>query len=171
MVMSWPLCLPGMIDAAVEHHARDVEPQQRHGGAGNGLVAGHQRHDAVEHVAARHQLDRIGDHLAADQRRLHALGAHGDAVADGDGVELHRRAAGRADAFLHLDRQLAQVVVAGHGLDPGIGDADDRLRQILVGEADGLQHGARGRAVASLGDGVALEFHSGDSSLSVVERR
>jgi hypothetical protein len=29
--------------------------------------------------------------------------------------------------FLHLHRQVAQIVIAGHGLDPRIGDADDRL--------------------------------------------
>ena len=52
-----------------------------------------------------HELDRVGDHLAADERRLHALGAHRDAVGDRDRVELHRRAAGRADAL--LDRRLA----------------------------------------------------------------
>ena len=55
--------------------------------------------------------------------------------------------------------QLAQVEIARHGLDPRVGDADDGLLQILIGEADGLQHGARGRAVASLGDGVAVKFH------------
>ena len=37
-------------------------------------------------VAAHGELDRIGDHLAADQGRLHALVAHGDAVGDGDGA-------------------------------------------------------------------------------------
>ena len=86
--------------SAVENDAGEVEAKQRHGGAGNGLVAGDQGDDAVEHVAARDELDRIGDDFAADQRRLHAFGAHGDAVADGDGVELHGRAAGGADAAL-----------------------------------------------------------------------
>ena len=48
------------------------------------------------------QLDRVGDDLAADERGAHALGAHGDAVGHRDGVELHRRAAGRADAILDV---------------------------------------------------------------------
>ena len=51
--------------------------------------------------------------------RLHALGAHRHAVADADGVELHRRAAGRADAGLDVFGQPALVVVARHRLDPG----------------------------------------------------
>ena len=157
-----PLVLAGQDGAAVEHQAGDVGAQQGHGGAGDGFVAGDQGHHAVEHVAAHQQLDGIGDHLAADERGLHALSAHGDAVADGDGIELHGSAAGRAYALLHLDGQLPQVVIAGHGLDPGIGHADDGLGEVLVGEADGFQHGAGWGAVAALGDGVALEFHRGN---------
>ncbi len=55
--------------------------------------------------------------------------------------------------------QLAQVVVARHGFNPSIGDTDDGLLEVLIGKADGLQHGARGRAVVSLSDGVAVQFH------------
>ena len=50
---------------------------------------------------------------------------------------------GLADAFLHVLGQRAQVVVAGSDFDPGVGDADDRLLQVGIGEADCLQHGAR----------------------------
>ncbi len=41
---------------------------------------------------------------------------------------------------LDLDREVPQVEVAGHGLDPGVGDPDDRLGQISIVEADGLEH-------------------------------
>ncbi len=51
---------------------------------------------------------------------------------------------------LTFTRQLALVVVARHRLDPGRADADDRLREILVGEADGLEHGACGRAIGAV---------------------
>ena len=149
----------GQNRSAIQDDAGHVEPQQRHGRAGDGLVASHQRHDAVEHVAAGHQFDGIGNDFAADQRGLHAFGAHGDAIADGDGVELHRRAAGCANAFLYLDGQLAQVVVARHGFDPGVGDSDDGLGKVGIGEPDAFQHGARGRAVTALGDGIAVEGH------------
>ena len=60
------------------------------------------RDHRVELVAARGELDRVGDHLAADQGGLHPLGAHRDPVGDRDRVELHRRAARRADALLDL---------------------------------------------------------------------
>ena len=45
-------------------------------------------------------LDGVGDDLAARQRVAHPLVVHRDAVADADGGELERRAAGHADARL-----------------------------------------------------------------------
>ena len=75
-----------------------------------------------------------------------------------DGVELHRRAAGGADAFLDLGRQAAQMVIARADFDPGVGDADDRVAQVFVGEADGLEHGACPGAAGAIGDGLAVGF-------------
>jgi len=51
-------------------------------------------------MAAHRQLDGIRDHFAADQRGLHALVSHRDAVGDRDGAEFARRAAAVLDAFL-----------------------------------------------------------------------
>jgi hypothetical protein len=87
---------------AVEDDARDVEPGERHDGAGNGLVAPDEHNQTVEAVAAGDELDRIGDHLAAHERRPHALGPHGDPVGDRDGVEFHRRAAAGPYPRLHV---------------------------------------------------------------------
>ena len=123
-----------------------VQPRERHDAARNRLVAADEHDEAVEAVAARDELDRVGDHLAADERRAHALGAHRDAVGNRDGVELHRRAAGRADAGFDVLGQRAQVQIARADLDPGVGDADERLLQIRVGEAGAFEHRARGRA-------------------------
>ena len=109
------------------------------------LVAADDADQAVEQVAAGDQLDRVGDHLARDQRRLHPLGAHRHAVGHRDRVELHRRPARRADAGLDALGQLALVEVARHGLDPRRRDADDRPRQVVVGEPDRLQHRPRRR--------------------------
>ncbi len=107
---------------------------------------------------------RVGDDLAGDQRGLHALRAHGDAVGDGDGVELHRRAAGVADALLHGSGNIAQMEVAGADLGPGVGDADDGLVQVFFREAYAAQVGAGCGAVGAFGedDGVLLcgiEWH------------
>ena len=139
--------------AAVEQDRGHVEPGQRHRAAGDRLVAGAEGDDRVELVAAGHQLDRVGDHLAADQRGLHPLGAHRHPVGDGDGVELHRRAAGGADALFDVLGQAAQVEVAGHRLGPGVGDPDRRPAERVVVEADALHVGARVGAVGAVEDG------------------
>ena len=139
--------------AAVEQDRGDVEPGQRHRAAGDRLVAGAEGDDRVELVAAGHQLDRVGDHLAADQRGLHPLGAHRHPVGDGDGVELHRRAAGGADALFDVLGQGAEVEVAGHRLGPGVGDPDRRPAEGVVVEPDALHVGARVGAVGAVEDG------------------
>ena len=137
--------------ARVEHDRRDVEAPERHHRAGIRLVAGDEANQAVEEVAARDCFDRVGDHLARDERRAHAGGAHRGSVRDGDCVELHRRPARLADAALHVLGELALVQVARHRLDPRRRDTDDRLREILVGEAGAFQHRPRARAIRALG--------------------
>ncbi len=72
--------LAGGDGAAVEHEAGDVEAGERHDGGGHVLVAAGDADEAVEGVAAGDQFDGVGDDFAADERGLHALRAHGDAV-------------------------------------------------------------------------------------------
>ena len=142
--------------AGVEGDRRDVEAPDRHRGAGIRLVAGAQLHEAVEEVATADELDRVRDHLARDERGAHARGSHRDAVRDGHRVELHRRAASVADPALDVQREVALIEVARHRLDPRRPDADDRLREILVGEAGGLEHRASSSAVGAVGQCCAM---------------
>ena len=88
---------------------------------------------------------------------------HRHAVGDRDRVELHRRAAGLADALLDLRGERAVGEVARHRLDPAVGDADDRLGERLGVEADAVQVGARGGAGGALGEGAGavLEIELG----------
>ena len=144
--------------ARVEDHAGDVEPPQRHYGRGVRLVAGDEAGEAVEEVASRDQLDRVGDHLPRDEAGAHALRPHRDAVGDRDRVELHRRPARLADPALGVLGELALVQIARHRLDPGGGDADQRLREVVVGEADRLQHRPGSCPVRSVGDRGAVPF-------------
>ena len=152
--------LPGHDGAAVEHESRKVEAAQGEDRSRSGLVASGHGHDAVEHVAARHQFDGIGDHLAAHEGCLHALGAHGDAVGDDDGVELEGCAAGLAHPPLHVRRQIPQVVVAGPDLRPRVGDADQWPGEGVVVVADGLVHGPRSGAGGPFDHGSARPHHS-----------
>src|SRR5581483_4099304 len=84
---------------------------------------------------------------AADERSAHAFGAHRDAVGNGDGVEFERSAARGAHPVLDVLGKVAQVVVTGADLNPGIRDADQRLCEVRVGQATGAEHGARTGAV------------------------
>ena len=142
--------------AAVEHEAGDVEAGERHDGGGHVLVAAGDADEAVEGVAAGDEFDGVGDDFAGDERGLHAFGAHGDAVGDGDGVELHGRAAGFADAFLDGFGDLAEMEVAGADLGPGVGDADDGLVQVFFAEADAAEVGARSGARRAFGEDVGV---------------
>jgi hypothetical protein len=144
--------------ATVEHESGNIQSGQRHCSGGNGLVAAYDANDGVEHLPATNQFDGVGDQFAADQRGPHAFRAHGFAVTDGDGVELHRGAASGADAFFHLGGQAPQVKVAGHGFDPGVGHADDGFSQIAVGESDCLKHGTGRGLIASVGDAATNVF-------------
>ena len=100
----------------------------------------HMRDHRVERVGAHEKLDRIGDHFARDQRSLHPLGAHGDPVGNGDGVELDRSATRGANACFHALGQLPQMKIAGSDFRPGIGHGDERASEVVVGEPGGFQH-------------------------------
>jgi hypothetical protein len=67
-----------------------------------------------------------------DQRRLHALVAHGDAVGHGDGAEFPRRALGRGNTLLDDLRLTHQRDVAGRSFVPAGRHADQRLRDLLA---------------------------------------
>ena len=136
--------------SAVEQETGPVESGQGDRGSRNRLVAGAERYQGIEHVPPRHELDGIGDHLAADERGLHAFRSHRDSIRDRDRVELHRVCPGRPDAGLQWRRQLAQAEVARHRLEPAVRDADKRLVDVLRGEADGVKKRASTRAIAAL---------------------
>src|SRR3546814_19257912 len=89
-----------------------------HHHAGQRLVAAGEADQRVVAVAAHGELDGVGDEVAADQRRLHALVAHGDAVGHGDGAELSRGAGGRLPAALPPLRLARAGAVEGRRLVP-----------------------------------------------------
>ncbi len=87
--------VPGQDRAAVDEDRRQVEPGRGHQHPGQALVASGERDERVEALRVHHRLDRVGDHLATDERRAHALVTHRDAVAHRDRHELEREAARR----------------------------------------------------------------------------
>src|SRR5256885_1610660 len=105
-----------------------------------------QRRDRVEQVPGRDQLDGVCDHFAADKGGLHAFRAHGDALGGRNGVVLGGGSARLANAGLHFFGETPEMVVAGHDLDPGVGHSYERAGQVVIGEPDGLEHGASRRS-------------------------
>ena len=103
----------GKLDLARLHRAAgdedggDVEAERRHQHAGRDLVAVRDADQRVGAMGVGHVFDAIGDDLARGQRIEHAVVAHGDAVVDGDGVELLGDAASRLDLARH---ELAEVL-------------------------------------------------------------
>ena len=141
-----PLELAGQDRAAVEKYGGHVEAQHGHHDAGQRLVAAGDADQCIVAVAAHRQLDGVGDDLARDERRLHALMTHGDAVGHGDGAEFTRRAAGFIDAQLGGLSLAHQRDVAGCCLVPARHHADERAMYVLLFEAHGVVVGAMRRA-------------------------
>src|SRR5579864_833485 len=140
--------------AAVKNQAGNVEASEGHDAAGNSLVAANQNDERIEKISARYQLDGVGNDFAAHQGHAHAFSAHGDAVGDGYGVEFEGSSAGGADAFFYVFSELAEMVIAGADFDPGVGDANERLGEVVVAEAASAKHGARAGAVGAVNQSV-----------------
>ena len=90
---------------AVEDDGRLVDACERHQRRRDRLVAADQADEAVEVVRVHHQLDRVGDHLAGDQRGAHPGRRLRLVVRDGDGVEAERDAARGGHALADARRR------------------------------------------------------------------
>ena len=119
----------GQDRAAIDEDRGHVQAKHRHHHAGQRLVASRKADQRVIAMAAYRQFDRIGDHLAADQRGLHPLMAHGDTVGDGDGVEPTRHATAADHAPLRgiglcIERGVARcrIIARARQRDEGLGD-------------------------------------------------
>ena len=73
--------------AAVHKDRRDVHPCHREHGSRHVFVAAADGQHAIHALAIAGCFDGVGDHFPAHQGIFHSLGAHRDAVADGDGSE------------------------------------------------------------------------------------
>src|SRR5690606_16464620 len=98
--------------AAIDVDRGHVGAEHTHQTAGHVLVAATNHHHAIHPLAADAGLDAIGNHFAADQRVLHALGAHGHAIGNGGCAKHLGVAAGFFDAGDGCVGQLLQTGVA-----------------------------------------------------------
>ncbi len=136
--------------AARSEDGRDARADGADDHARHDLVAVRHADHRVETVRPRHRLDRIGDQFARGKRKLHARVRHGDAVAHGDRVELHRHAARLDDALLQPLADLVQVAVPRHETLVAVANADKRLVHVRTGHAGREQKTAMGGAFLPL---------------------
>ena len=92
--------MAGKNGSGVHEHRRHVQSSRRHQHAGQRLIAAGEGDHAVEPFRFDNRLDRVRDDLATDQREVHALMPHRDAVRDRDGSEFQWVATGGVDAVL-----------------------------------------------------------------------
>ena len=141
----------GQRAAAIDEDRRHVAADHAHHHAGQRLVAAAEADQRVIGEAVDHGLDRVGDQFAREQRELHALVVHADAVGDRDGGEFARRAAGLRDPLLgRLDLEIVGHV-AGRLLALHADHADHRLGERRVVEPHRAHEGAVRRTIEAVG--------------------
>jgi hypothetical protein len=138
--------------ATVDHQRRAVQARHRHHAARHVLVAARDGDQPVVPLRAHHGLDRIRDEVPRRQRVAHAVGAHRQPVTHADRVEAQPYQTSTLNTGLDLGGQAIEVHVARVALVPHAADADLRLLQIHVGQADAVEHRLRRALAARLGD-------------------
>ena len=113
----------GLHRPAGDEDGRDVEAHRGHQHARGDLVAVADADHRVDRVGVAHVFDAVGDQFARRQRVEHAGVAHGDAVVDGDGIELGGEAALVGDDLFQLLADVMEMHMAGDKLGEGVDDA------------------------------------------------
>ena len=143
--------------AAGDNDRGQVDPQGRHQHGGHDLVTAADEHQTVQLVAGGVHVDGVGDDLPAGQHAAHTHVALGEAVADGDGVDLEGDAPRLQNAVPHQLAQPVQMDVAGVHLVIGVDDADEGLGQVLIVQPHAPQMGpgaCHTQTVYHLGTGI-----------------
>ena len=138
---------------------------------GQRLVAAGEADQRVVAMAAHRQLDGVGDDLAADQRGLHARMAHRDAVGDGDGGELARRAAAPPRRPSSPPAPGAtSAMLQGAASFQVVATPTKRLVDLLLGQAHRIEEGAVRRALRADRDVPARQARLVDRGAADVVR-
>ena len=145
------LVAPGEARSPVEEHRGQIEPGGRHHHPGQRLVTPGDGDQRVEALGVHDQLHRVGDDLPGDERGTHPLVTHRDPVGDGDGREHQPHPASVGHPFLGMTGELGTGEVAWGHLVPRGDHTDLGLGEVLIGQADGAQHGTGTRPGDALG--------------------
>ena len=137
---------PGRCGPTIHEHRRQVEAHHRHHHAGQRFIATRESDQRIVGMAAAHGLDAVGDDLARGQRELHARVAHRHRIGHRDRSEVERHPAPLLHRHAGLAREFAKLGVARRHAPVGARDTDERLRDVLIREAEAAQESAVRRA-------------------------
>ena len=150
--------VPGQDRAVVEDHGRDVQAADRHGRAGAGLVAADEADEAVEQVAAAtSSIESATTSRLTSEAFMPSVPmvtpSLTEMVLNSMGVPPAARMPSLTCSARSRWLRLQGIVSIHCVATPMMG-----LREVLVGEADGLEHRPRAGAVGAVGEGggVAL---------------
>lgn len=141
---------------AINHNARSVEPPHGNDSTWHIFVTAGDGNIAIVPLRCHDGLDAVGNEVPGLEAVAHATGAHGDGVADANGVEAEGNHASSSNAVTHGLGEVEEVHVAGVALVPDRGDADLGLGHVVLGETDAVEHGLGGALRFGLGDAGAV---------------
>ena len=140
-----PLHMTGQHGAAADKHRGHINPGRRHQKSGNILITVGNHYQRVELMGQRHTLRGIRNQIPGHQGILHADMSHGNTVADSNGREHHRGAAGHGNAQLHGIHNLIQVHMARNYLIIGTNNTHQRLSHLFLCHTKSIKQGPVGR--------------------------
>ena len=151
--------MAGKHGAARNEHRRNIHAQGTKHHAGNNLVAVGNAYGSVKLVALNSAFEAVGNGFAGNERVMHAIMVHGNAVAHADGGNLERNAAGHINASLHGFADFIEVIVTRNNVVAGIEHRDEGLLHFFIGKAVGLQQAAVGSTRHANFNGIATKLH------------
>lgn len=148
--------MTGKHGAAGNENRRNVHAQGAEHHARNNLVAIGNAHGSIELMALNSAFEAVGDSFAGNERVMHAIMVHGNAVAHADGGNFERNATGHINAGLHSFANFIEVIVARNNVIAGIEHRDEGLLHFFIGKAVGLQQAAVGSTRHANFNGASL---------------
>ena len=151
--------MAGKHGAAGNENRRNVHAQGAEHHARDNLVAIGNAYGSIELMALNSAFEAVGDSFAGNERVMHAIVVHGNAVAHADGGNFERNATGHINAGLHSFANFIEVIVTRNNVVAGIEHRDEGLLHFFIGKAVGLQQAAVGSTRHANFNGIATKLH------------
>ena len=122
--------MPSLHRASRNKYRRYIQPHCGHEHTWSNLVAVAYAHHRIGTMGVNHVFHTVGNQVARRQRIKHPLVAHGDAVVNGNSVELGSETAQLLDFALHYLPHLMQMRMPWHKLSKRVDNGNDRLAHL-----------------------------------------